>query len=389
VCLDQLSVGPSSVPGAGRGAFAKRDIGVGHVIMPTPVLHLDWSQMEIVKQSLYSDKLNETEEGKIAKPYQPFLPIQREHGIKYSDKVIGQQLMLNYAYGGPESHVLLVPTGPTVNSINHNSDPMRVNAYLRWSHRHSSQAMTQLRPMELLSRASAITYHDRSEGEENDSNTLMLEIVALRDIGAGEEVFLDYGPDWKRSWDAHVAKLETDGKSANRGEGHMSAAEWLATKKSKDPWRTHEEQVRLPYPANMQTACFLSTLSFEESHDASSPASSLEWTRDDESNHMKCLRPCSISHRIDIDGQVTYNAIVFPMTRFEEPDECGGSSIPAKGLLVEEIPTTAVTLIDKPYSTDTFEPGVFRHAIGAPENFFPSSWNHADPNPAGKSILLL
>jgi SET domain len=389
VCLDQLSVGPSSVPGAGRGAFAKRDIGVGHVIMLTPVLHLDWSQMEIVKQSLYSDKLNETEEGEIAKPYQPFLPIQREHGIKYSDKVIGQQLMLNYAYGAPESHVLLVPTGPTVNSINHNSDPTRVNAYLRWSHRHSSQSMTLLRPMELLSRASAIFYHDRSEGEENDSNTLMMEIVARRDIGAGEEVFLDYGPDWKRSWDAHVAKLESDGKSANREEGHLSAAEWLAMKKSKDPWRTHEEQVRLPYPANMQTACFVSTSSFEESHDASSPASSLEWTRDAESNHMKCLRPCSITHRIDIDGQVTYTAIVFPMIRFDEPDECGGSSIPAKGLLVEEIPMTAVTLIDKPYSTDTFEPGVFRHAIGAPENFFPSSWNHADPNPAGKSILLL
>jgi hypothetical protein len=389
VCLDQLSVGPSSVPGAGRGAFAKRDIGVGHVIMQTPVLHMDWSQMEIVKQSLYNDKVNETEDGESTKLYQPFLPIQREHGIKYCDQIIGQQLMLNYAYGSPESHVLLVPTGPTVNSINHNSDPTRVNAYLRWSHGHSSQSMIQLRPMELLSRASTIAYHDRSEGDENDSDTLMMEIVALRGIGEGEEVFLDYGIDWKRSWDAHVAKMEADGKSANGEEGPSSAAEWLATQKSKDSWRTEEEQVRLPYPANIQTACFVSTRSFEESQDALTTVSSMEWTHDDESNHMKCLRPCLISHRIEIDGQVTYNAIVFPMDRFEEPDECGGPSIRANKLLVEEIPRTAVTLIDKPYSTDSFKPGVFRHAIGAPQNFFPASWNHADPNPAGKSILLL
>lgn len=387
VCLDQLAVAPSSVPGAGRGAFAKRDIGVGHVIMPTPVLHLDWSQMEIVKQYLYSD-INETEGGESLKPYQPSLPIQREHGIKYTDQVIGQQLMLNYAYGSPESRVLLIPTGPTVNSVNHNSDPTRVNAYLRWSHRHSSQSMTQMRPMELLSRASAITYHDRSEGEENDSTTLMMEIVALCDIGAGEEVFLDYGPDWKRSWDAYVAKSEAVGVSADGDEGYMPAAEWLATQKTNDPWRTQEEQVSLPYPSNMQTACFVSTRSFEESPDEVTTYSSMEWTRDDKGIHLNCLRPCSITHRIDIDGQATYNAIVYPMDRFEEPDECGGSSIPANGLVVEEIPMMAVTLIDKPYSTDAFQRGVFRHAIGAPENFFPTSWNHADPNPAGKSTLL-
>jgi SET domain len=389
ICLDQLKLAPSSVLGAGRGAFAKRDIGVGHVIIPTPVLHLDWSQMEIVKQSLYSEETVDIEDGESAKPYQPFLPIQREHGIKYSGQVVGQQLMLNFAYGSPESHVLLVPTGPTVNSINHNSDPARVNAYLRWSHRHSSKSMPQLRPMELLSRASAITYHDRSEGEDSDSTTLMIEIVALRDIAAGEEIFLDYGPDWKRSWDAHLKKVDADEQAVNVEDGYMSAAEWLAKQDSEDPWRTQEEQVSLPYPANLQTACFVSTRSIEESQDEAATYNSMEWTRDAESYHMDCLRPCSISHRIDIDGQVTYIAVVYPMDRYEEPDECGGTSIPANGLLVEDIPVTAVTLIDKPYSTDAFQPGVFRHAIGVSENFFPSSWNHADPNPAGKPIPSL
>jgi hypothetical protein len=31
-----------------------------------------------------------------------------------------------------------------------------------------------------------------------------MELVALRDIESGEELFLDYGDDWERSWQHHL-----------------------------------------------------------------------------------------------------------------------------------------------------------------------------------------
>jgi hypothetical protein len=404
-CMDQFLVAPSSVPGAGRGAFAKRDVPVGQVIVPTPVLHLDTSQMEIVEQSLYEEVDDEQEREKVdSNPV--LLPLHRDHGIRYTSRVKLYQLMLNYAYSSPESHVLLVPLGPAVNFINHASDRSRVNAYLRWSSRHSSLQMTKLRPMELLSRSSSLVFHDRQEttpekdsgtdseemGDAVDSSTLVLEIVALRDIRAGEEIFLDYGTEWDHAWSEHIKRWEVEKKSAPLGADnkvpYQSAFEWLAAHDTRKDrlWRTEEEQFSDPYPENLQTACYVSVHRFfEELQDEGLEyREAMDWRRSDETSHMACLRPCSITHRIDIDGIVKYHAIVHPMKRFEEPEECGGEYLPSGGLTVEEIPTEAVTLIDKPYSSDMHQPWAFRQSMAFPENSFPSSWRHADPNPSGK-----
>jgi hypothetical protein len=116
ICLDTLSVAPSTLPGVGRGSFSKRAVEKGQVIASTPVVHFDRSELEIVVQS------TEVEE---------MLPSARKHGIKYTDKVTGKQLLLNYCFGHPDSNLLLLPFAPGVNSINHNSG--KVNAVIRWS----------------------------------------------------------------------------------------------------------------------------------------------------------------------------------------------------------------------------------------------------------------
>jgi hypothetical protein len=404
-CLDQLLVGPSSVPGAGRGALAKRDVPVGQVIIQTPVLHLDTSQMEIVDQSLYDDdEEDESDKGESASVH---LPLRRDHGIKYTDRVKSYQLMLNYAYSSPESHVLLVPLGPGVNFINHHFDRSRVNAYLRWSSRHSSRQMTHLRPMEVLSRSSSLTYHDRQEraseefgdyeeiADAADSNTLLLEIVAARNIVHGEEIFIDYGAGWEEAWNEHLVRWEqrrNEPLSADSKSSYQSAREWMTSHDVRKDyrWKTEAEQVKEPYPENLQTACFVSLHRFfEELQDEGlEHGTAMDWSRKDEANHMSCLRPCSITHRIDIDGTVSYRAIVYPMERFEEPEECGGEYLPSEGLTVEEIASEAVTLIDKPYSSDIHQPWAFRHSIVVPENFLPSSWRHGDPNPSGTKRLF-
>jgi len=109
ICLDDLSVGPSTLPQVGKGAFAKRRFGKGDVISTSPVLAVDRSQMEIVHQ------------------------FQNDHGqLQYTEEVIHQNLLLNYAMGHPNSTVLLLPYGPGVNYINHKGGK-EANVILDWS----------------------------------------------------------------------------------------------------------------------------------------------------------------------------------------------------------------------------------------------------------------
>jgi hypothetical protein len=37
---------------------------------------------------------------------------------------------------------------------------------------------------------------------------LAFEFVALRDIGEGEEILIDYGEEWEAAWQEHVRKYE-------------------------------------------------------------------------------------------------------------------------------------------------------------------------------------
>jgi hypothetical protein len=172
-CVDTLQVRDSTLHGAGRGAFAKRYTAKGGVVATTPLIHMDRSQTEIVKQE-YKEVHR--------------IPQPREHGIEYTSEVVGQQLMLNYCYGHPDSNVLLFPFGPGVNFINHNEAP---NAYIRWSTFFpDSQHLRETMPvMELFEMA---------------AGPLAMEIIALKDIVPGDEIFIDYGEGFKEAWKKRI-----------------------------------------------------------------------------------------------------------------------------------------------------------------------------------------
>ena len=80
-CIDHIVPGPSTIKGAGRGAFAKRNLPNGTIITGSPFHHIPFREafMEIY------DNENET--------------------------VIGQQLLLNYCFGHEETSMLLCPYG--------------------------------------------------------------------------------------------------------------------------------------------------------------------------------------------------------------------------------------------------------------------------------------
>jgi hypothetical protein len=95
LCLDGLRVAPSTIPQAGRGAFATRKFVKGEIISPVPVVHIERQALQMYQEN--DDNFIEN------------------HGE--------QQLLLNYCYGHPQSSILLFPYAPAVNFINHDRSP--------------------------------------------------------------------------------------------------------------------------------------------------------------------------------------------------------------------------------------------------------------------------
>lgn len=180
-CLDNLKVDLSTIPGAGRGAFANRFLSKGSVIAPAPLLALK-------RQDLIMFEINED-----SSRYQHKLNL---------NKVVGQELLLNYCYGHPESDLLLVPYSPVVNFINHHVNSSMINAEIRWPSDEIAQGLLQRTPQEWLE-AHPLDVTDQS-GE------ILMEFIALRDIQPGEEIFVSYGASWQETWAKYEESPQED-----------------------------------------------------------------------------------------------------------------------------------------------------------------------------------
>ena len=175
ICIDTLTIQPSTVNSAGRGAFAKQAAAKGDVVAVSPVVHFDRSQTEILQQERSVED-------------EPWL--LREHKIRYTSHVVGQQKLLNYCYSHPQSNVMLLPIGPGVNFINHSS--RRPNVQIRWSIFSDSETLRETLPvMELF---------------EETVGDLVIEFVALTDIAEGDEILMDYGAEWEQAWNSRESE---------------------------------------------------------------------------------------------------------------------------------------------------------------------------------------
>ena len=157
LCIDHIKPGPSTIKYAGRGAFAKRPIKAGSLVAPVPLLQLPNKDV----MNMYNVKVVEAppvEEGD-----EPDIMSIRENNEK-----IGDQLLLNYCYGHPESTALFFPGGHVANYINHSKE--KVNAKMVWSdHPNNNKNWFKVDPENLID-------------EGNHYIGLLMEIVATRDI---------------------------------------------------------------------------------------------------------------------------------------------------------------------------------------------------------------
>lgn len=174
-CLDNIMDGVSSIPHAGRGAFAKRFIRKGRVVAPSPLIHIPHRSV-----------------------LDMYAPVYDKAGDRiYPDSKSGpehQQLILNYCFGDSSSELLLCPYGYLTGLINHSPNP---NTKVQWTN------STAMKHPEWLNRPV-------SEWGYNYHSGLGFDYVALRDIEKGEEVTINYGPEWEAAWKAHVERFEAN-----------------------------------------------------------------------------------------------------------------------------------------------------------------------------------
>jgi hypothetical protein len=149
-CQDHLRPGNSTIPQAGRGAFATRDLPKGTVVSYAPLIHIGIHGTEIFR-------------------------------IKYKkpEQRVMDDLIVNYSFGHRNSTLKLTPYGGMVNYINHQQGD-KVNVKVRWPDKelvaHKPDWLTTKSPEDLK-------YIQEKIG-------ISFEYVATRDIKKGEEVFM-------------------------------------------------------------------------------------------------------------------------------------------------------------------------------------------------------
>lgn len=324
LCMDNIRPGASTIPNAGRGALATRAMKQGDMVAPVPLTHFP------DKRILNMYDLRLTEKGEL---------------VKQSDEPITRQLLVNYCYSHPQSSMIFFPSGSVVPLINHHDEP---NAKLVWSRHPNHQRMwLELSPQELAD-------------EEHLSIGLLMEIQATRDIEPGEEIFIDYGQQWKDAWEKYNIEWEMRVKNGEiPGEWPLKAID-MNNRYFAKPFETEEELVE-PYPENTMLKAFLMLQDTDNEGTLDDPKI---WDSSEDSGafHHDNLFSVSVIERSKLEESVDTLPYIYTL-RWD-----GGNS---KSTFIAEVPHRALTFVDKPGTSDQFF-NSFRHYIGIPDEIFPT-----------------
>jgi hypothetical protein len=253
-CMDWIEAGQSTLPQAGRGAFATRFIPKGTVIALAPLIHIFDPDKEIVD---------------------------------WSHDLVKKELVRNYSFGNRQTSVLLTPHGAGVGLINHASKESNVD--IRWP----SQELPCHNPLFLTLPVSALA------GET--TIRLSLEYVAKRNVYPGEELFLNYGAEWEAAWDRHVQQWRPQ-------------TQWFVHPSQvnrNEPIRTVTELGFDPYPPNLYLTC-------QASYSVNEDGINVHIYAADEAEWLPCqvLSRIEYSYEVELETgvvmeEVPHNAIMF------------------------------------------------------------------------------
>jgi hypothetical protein len=164
-CMDNIRDGVSSIPHAGRGAFATRFLPKGSLVAPVPLIHIP----DRNTYTIFEGKTVRCEED------------DQIRCLADHSKPVHDQLLLNYCFGHRESSLLLCPYGLLTSLVNHDGD--NPNSKIVWA-KDSDMTYPEWRDKPLKEWA-----HEEKAG-------LSFDFVALKDIHPDEEITstYEYGP---------------------------------------------------------------------------------------------------------------------------------------------------------------------------------------------------
>lgn len=314
-CLDNITPGKSLIEHAGRGAFATRDLKEDSVIVPVPLLSLSRSSLEILKQ-------------------------QKNGAVEKST-----QLLLNYCYGHANSSILLFPYSNGVNLVNHNSS--EANVKLRWPEGADRIALSP-------------------------NANVMMEMVALRDISKGEEIYLDYGSEWEEAWKMHSDSWRPDPDVKHYAHKMNTDARFSVL-------RTLEEQRTDPYPESIFISCYYKLVpnAMEEMKTSEQSVG----TYNPSMIAPRNLRPCLVIQRHEMptspprEEQEAHdsNSIMYTVHVLNRPTLDAEQRIPRGHRHFVVVPRTALLFSEKTYTSDQHLVNAFRKEIGLGDAF-PEHW---------------
>jgi hypothetical protein len=342
-CLENMMPGKSLLPDAGRGAFAQFDIAEGEIVVPAPMIHvIDRDALAILDKD---------------------------------GNQVGVQLLINYCFGHRESSLLLCPNTNAV-LINHCSKRWKskctVNAEIRWSDPGWDETSDSFRKMTLKDLAT------------QPFRGLSADIVAIRHIPRGGEVFLDYGLDWEEAWLKHVnlwkplpsmpsAKVVNDLKDPPnyllsndlREEVHhphlFAGCQYFETKEDNNKvWAQRDPSWR-----NLTDEKILKKFARDGSKFVG------QYSNHDDLSYWPCVifRP-----KPNEDDDETYTVRIlqqhFPDTKHQP---WYFHDLPR---ILTKYPRKSIHFFVNSSDRDQLQEGVFRHHIGFPDEIFPEHWKN-------------
>ncbi|KAL7442249.1 hypothetical protein ACHAXM_008296 [Skeletonema potamos] len=378
-CVDNIVPKQSTIPHAGRGAFATRFIPKGGLVAPAPLVHI----ADKSKVLMYGEKKGPN--GNV---------------IRDEENIVHKQIILNYCFSHPNSTLLLFPYSSNVVYINHHSTDY--NAKLQWTNDFDF-------------------YHHKEWLEKSvdfleDQWTagLMLEFVATRDIQPGEEVFIDYGEEWQNAWDEHVKKWKPISKESD----YNNLTWWTETTETTNgdpisayqlnnnqdiPIRTLEEQQINPYPHNVEMQCYANT-----NHDTAylfTPQTMPVFRRpydeekdmsvdEDEHHIVKCKvreryeKEDDSSEEVEVDGTKITHKYLYVIEIDAEKTVTDDETTFHEHHIITDVPWNAIKFVDKPYTSDVYLKHAFRHEMKIPDEIFPKSWMNVEQKQKTKKFNL-
>jgi hypothetical protein len=313
-CADHMRPGPSTIPGAGRGAFATRPLAKGTTVAPAPLLHIT----NKTRMTMYDS--GRAIDGSIH---------------RNESQPVHEQLLVNYCFGHANSSLLLSSYGVITGLINHSSK--NPNVRLEWSNimMHSDWCDFTLEQLSQQSHAG-----------------LVFDYVALRDIQRGEEILLNYGIEWERAWNQHLKHW----KPPKDADTYVPAYDY-----ENDPdciVRTIYEE---PYSPNVLVYIHEEYRLFHGLKRA--PTKYQEWHRARVLDRYQNRNKNTTMYMVEIFHEVQDDRNEMTWINYDEEILFG-------------VERDAFQFLDEPYTRDHSLHSSFRHAMMIPDDMFPEQWKN-------------